>query len=239
MYRGYNGLFNGYNPYFAQQIQQPQWNPVTPQMRRLSAENYQDPGYYPYGNDQRRQVIQLPAHHPRRDENLTFTQPKSNFFQASKHGSEPSVRLMNLQMYQELVKKYKMLGPKHAKQLADREYDIILNERSYNAQKQKQLDESPAYQEALRKAIKEARERGQREAAPEMQRYRAQYGSGNFIHKFKIPVDFSDRNKYPNFNPKDKHIQNQITHQDIDGLADRAVILQVGKDQFGKDQYEV
>ena len=66
-------------------------------------------------------------------------------------------------MYQELLKKYKMLHPMHAKQLADREYAIIIKERSDYAKKQKQLEDSPAYQEAKRKAMTEARERGKRQ----------------------------------------------------------------------------
>ena len=221
------------HPYFIHPVydhyaqpQHPQWHVAAPPMRRKSAENYQQPGHYPYGNYQQRQVIRLPSHNVRRDENLTLTKPKSNFFQPSKYGSvEPSVHLMNLNMYKDLLEKYKMLGSKSAKQLADKEYAIILNERSMHAQRQKQLEESPAYQEAKHKAITEAQARGEREAADDIKRYRAHYGSGNFIHNFKIGVDFSNRKKYPNFNPKVQEIKHEFTNHDIDGLAYRAQVL--------------
>ena len=45
------------HPYFIHPVydhyaqpQHPQWNAAAPPMRRKSAENYQQPRYYPYGN---------------------------------------------------------------------------------------------------------------------------------------------------------------------------------------------
>ena len=163
----------------------------------------------------------MPAHNVRRDENLTLTKPKSNFFQPSKYGSvEPSVHLMNFGMYKDLLEKYKMLGSKHVKHLADKEYAIILNERSIHAQRQKQLEESPAYQKDVRSAQTEAKARGLRKAEPDMMRNRAQLGSKKFMDTRETPVDFSDRHKYPYFNPKVEHIKQEITNQDIDDLAE-------------------